>query len=104
MWYDRVDTGMSCPVCDGTDATMVNVRMSQDSDLAALAGSTWDGKNVARCDGCGVIYDPEVAGDDGDPVVQEFDEVASGRVNCPDCGALNEPTADECATCDVSLT
>jgi len=95
---------MSCPVCGRTEAATVNVRVSQNSDLAALAGSTWDGKNVARCDGCGVVYDPEVAGDDSDPVVREVDEVASGHVNCPDCGALNPPTADECATCNASST
>lgn len=95
---------MSCPVCDGTDATTVNVRMAQDSDLQALVGSTWDGKNVARCDGCGVIYDPEVAGDDPDSVGSESEQVASGRVNCPDCGALNPPTVDECATCGANTT
>lgn len=82
---------------------MVNVRMSRDSDLQALVGSTWDGRNVARCDGCGVVYDPEVAGDDSDPVVREGDGVAGGRVNCPEFGSLNPSTAEACETCDAPM-
>ena len=95
---------MSCQVCDGPDATTVNVRMAQDSDLAALAGSTWDGKNVARCDDCGVVYDPDVADDDPARAASDAEATASGRVNCPDCGALNPPTNEECGTCGATMT
>jgi hypothetical protein len=97
---------MPCPVCDGTEATTVNVRMAQDGGVDELVGSTWDGKNVARCDGCGVVYDPEVAGDGaaGAATGDEPEGTAGGRVNCPECGALNPPASDECATCGASTT
>lgn len=52
---------MSCPVCDSTDTKMINVRVSKDSDLKQLVGSTWDGRNMARCNGCGVLYDHRYA-------------------------------------------
>lgn len=84
---------MACPVCDGTETTEVNVRVKKDSDLSQLAGSPWDGRNVARCDECGVLYDHQLeeGGRDAEPV------------NCPDCGSLNDAHRDTCEYCEADL-
>jgi len=93
---------MPCPVCDGTDHTVVNVRVPKDGDLEQLVGSTWDGRNVARCDDCGVLYDHRIAssGDGGDGAAQHG---PSDQVNCPECGSLNPSTRDTCSHCGEQL-
>jgi uncharacterized Zn finger protein len=90
---------MACPVCDGTERTVVNVRMHHDSDLEQLAKSTWDGRNVARCDGCGVLYDHRHAADDDETVDGPPDET----VNCPECGSLTAAGRDTCSYCEAPL-
>jgi len=84
---------MPCPVCDGTEHTEINVRMKKDSDLSQVVGSPWDGRNVARCDDCGVLYDHQLDERQGDV----------GQVNCPDCGSLNPGDRDRCEYCDADL-
>jgi uncharacterized Zn finger protein len=92
---------MPCPVCGGTERAVVNVRVSKDSDLAQVVGSTWDGRNMARCDDCGVLYDHKLAGSDGGGKKQRGQP--SERVNCPDCGSLNPSTSDSCSHCGAQL-
>jgi hypothetical protein len=99
---------MTCPLCDATTYTTVNVRVQHESDAKQLAGSAWDGRSVARCDDCGVLYDHRVA-DSGDAVGDASDdasatgESSSQRVNCPDCGALNDGDLDACSVCGTRL-
>lgn len=52
---------MTCPVCDATEFQVINIRIPQESDLKQLGGSTWDAQNMARCNGCGVLYDRRYA-------------------------------------------
>jgi len=84
---------MPCPVCDGTDVTEVNVRVKKDSDLKQVVGSPWDGRNVARCDDCGVLYDHQLDERQRD----------SEPVNCPDCGSLNAGDRSTCEYCGADL-
>ena len=90
---------MPCPVCGGTDKRIINVRVKQESDLKQLAGSTWDGRNMARCNECGVLYDYRYADDSGD----ESGAAAANTVNCPDCGSPNPSDRETCSYCDTSL-
>ena len=91
---------MACPVCDGTDFDEVNVRVSQESDLKQVVGSTWDGRNVARCNGCGVLYDHRYAGDEDSA---DGSQRAPEKVNCPDCGSRIPGDLDDCSYCGSSL-
>lgn len=88
---------MDCPVCDESERTIINVRVSKESDLSKVVGSTWDGRNMARCDECGVLYD------------HRFDEPDSGtvgdgqKVNCPECGARIAANRETCSYCEAPL-
>jgi hypothetical protein len=81
--------------------------MQKDSDLEQLVGSTWDGRNVARCNECGVLYDHRFA--EGGAEATSSDETATGAtaadetVNCPDCGSPNAGDRDTCSYCGSSL-
>lgn len=49
-------------------------------------------------------YETDYCSRCGAPVVPEpQDSSASTQRNCPDCGALNEPGADECNYCHADL-
>ena len=88
---------MPCPVCGGTDKKIINVRVEQESDLKQLAGSTWDGRNMARCNECGVLYDHRYADEDGE------ESGTAKTVNCPDCGSPNPGDRETCSYCGTSL-
>lgn len=87
---------MTCPVCDGTDVTEINIRVKQDSDVGQIVGSVWNGRNMARCDECGVLYDGQIAD-------SEENREAATKVNCPDCGSPNPQTQETCSYCGTSL-
>lgn len=87
---------MACPVCASTERTEINVRVKQESDLKQIVGSTWDGRNMARCDGCGVLYDHRYA-ESGDG------EDTSETVNCPECGSPNAGDRAICSYCESEL-
>jgi len=59
-----------------------------------VVGSTWDGRNMARCDDCGVLYDHRIAESEGGAVDQ---------VNCPGCGSLNPGNRETCSHCGEQL-
>jgi hypothetical protein len=90
---------MNCPVCGETDKKTINVRVKQESDLKQLAGSTWDGRNMARCNECGVLYDHRYANERDDGTGSEVAET----VNCPDCGSPNPGDRETCSYCGTSL-
>lgn len=95
---------MACPVCGGTEFAEVNVRMKQESDLKQALGSTWDGRNVARCNECGVLYDHRHAESGGSEDRAEGGPRAPEKVNCPDCGSRNPGDRDVCSYCGTSLS
>ncbi|QSW98116.1 hypothetical protein [Haloterrigena alkaliphila] len=92
---------MTCPVCDETDVTVINVRIEQESDLTQAIGSAWDGRNMARCDNCGVLYDHQLATRESDGSSGERRE--SETVNCPSCGSPAPGDRDRCSYCDEPL-
>ena len=92
---------MACPVCDETAKTVVNIRMQQESDLQQLAGSPWDGRNMARCDGCGVLYDHRFTEEDG-ACENGHGSLPPQRI-CPDCGSRVPGDQDTCSYCDATL-
>lgn len=88
---------MVCPVCGGTEMTEINVRMNQESDLKQVIGSTWDGRNMARCDECSVLYDHRHA-NSGSENAQPAE-----KINCPECGSLTSQDQDNCSHCEATL-
>lgn len=82
--------------------TEINVRISKDGDLKQLVGSTWDGRNMARCDDCGVLYDHRVAGSGADSTASQ-DQQPAAKLNCPDCGARNCQDRETCSYCEAPL-
>lgn len=93
---------MACPVCGSTDLTEVNVRMKQASDLQQVVGSTWDARNMARCDECGVLYDHGFVSDEKDHQTSQSQDTTV-TVNCSDCGSLNPHDQDTCSYCGTTL-
>ncbi|AGN00569.1 hypothetical protein L593_03090 [Salinarchaeum sp. Harcht-Bsk1] len=91
---------MACPVCDSTETSTINVRVSKESDVSKLVGSTWGGRNVARCDGCGVLYDHQVAANGADA---DESQATDRSINCPDCGSPNPSNRANCTYCDSAL-
>jgi rubredoxin len=94
---------MACPVCNATDVKLINVRVSRESDLKQLVGSTWEGRNVARCNECGVLYDHQYTESDEPDGQAERSHRAPETVNCPDCGAPNSGDQNACSHCGSSL-
>jgi hypothetical protein len=94
---------MTCPVCGGTDRKTINVRISRDSDLKQLVGSTWDARNMARCNDCGVLYDHRYVESDGSDDGTEGSRTTPDTVNCPDCGSPNPGDRDTCEYCGARL-
>lgn len=94
---------MACPVCGGTEFAEVNVRVRQESDLKQVVGSTWSGRNVARCDECGVLYDHRYAASGDSEDGDEGNRRGPDKVNCPDCGSRNPGDQDRCSYCGSSL-
>lgn len=88
---------MACPVCGGTEVMEINVRIKQESDLKQVIGSTWDGRNVARCNECGVLYDHQYAESEAD------DQQSAETMNCPECGSLTSRNRDTCSYCGTAL-
>lgn len=86
---------MACPVCDGTDVTVVNIRMKEESNLKQLVGEPWDGQNMARCDECGVLYDHQLTERDA--------QADTRKLNCPECGSRTDATSDTCSYCGTNL-
>lgn len=93
---------MACPVCGSTERKTINVRVQKDSDLMQVAGSTWDGRNMARCNECGVLYDHRYTDADGSGET-EVDQGTPETINCPECGAPNSGTRDICSYCEEPL-
>jgi len=89
---------MDCPVCGGSERTIINVRLSQESDLTQVVGSTWDGRNMARCDECGVLYDHRHDEPDSDSAPD------AEKVNCPECGARTAAHRETCSYCEAPLS
>lgn len=48
---------MTCPVCGSSERKVINVRIAKESELSQVIGSTWGGRNMTRCNECGVLYD-----------------------------------------------
>ncbi|WP_435318978.1 hypothetical protein [Haloarchaeobius sp. TZWSO28] len=94
---------MPCPVCGGTEAETVNVRVPKQSAVSEFVGSTWDGQNVARCDDCGVLYDHRIADATGTETNAGESTSFGEPTNCPDCGSRNPPERDTCTYCDTPL-
>jgi DNA-directed RNA polymerase subunit RPC12/RpoP len=69
--------------------------MERESGAREFVVEAWDGKNVARCDGCGVLYDHELRGGGA--------EADASKVNCPECGSRVVATDDECPHCGGAL-
>lgn len=88
---------MTCPVCGGSERMVINIRVQHDSDLSQVVGSTWDGRNMARCDECGVLYDHQYI----EP--GSSDSQGESPINCPECGSPNDATRDSCSYCDEPL-
>lgn len=91
---------MACPVCGGTEFLTVNVRIQADSSLKKAINDGWEGRNVARCNDCGVLYDHRFV-ESGEAAGES--EAAGGTVNCPECGAPNDAGRAECSYCGASL-
>ena len=75
----------------------INVRVSQESDLKQAVGSTWDGRNMARCNECSVLYDHRYA-ESGNENAQPAE-----KINCPECGSLTSTDRDTCSYCETAL-
>lgn len=88
---------MSCPACGGSERTEINIRMKQESDLKQVLGSTWDARNMARCDECGNLYDPRFAAGEGG------NSESTANVNCSGCGSLNPESEERCTQCGATL-
>jgi DNA-directed RNA polymerase subunit RPC12/RpoP len=75
----------------------INVRVNQESALKEAIVSTWDGRNMARCNDCGVLYDHRYAGSGNE------DAQSAEKINCPECGSLNAQDQDICSYCEAAL-
>jgi len=55
-------TDTACPVCDSAEYRTVNVRVppGETFDGGPSAKRHWSGRHVARCNGCGVLFDPDL--------------------------------------------
>ncbi|PSQ47607.1 hypothetical protein BRD19_08905 [Halobacteriales archaeon SW_7_65_23] len=96
---------MACPVCDSTDKKIINVRVPTEKDPVQFLSfnNAWDGRHMARCNGCGVLYDHRFAASEGELDGEPRGLDPSEKVNCPGCGSLNPGSRDTCSHCGEAL-